>query len=138
MDDIASYRDRHHQAYLARRNMANAAASNNQVAGCQNVTDTTMSSSETCATTGSGDVVNIGRDSFAENSASFESIEALGDPLYESSVALARRLQQEMNSMPEHEHDVRRPDDTYQDQILGSESDDAELQAVIAKSLIEM
>lgn len=73
-----------------------------------------------------------------------------GDPEYESSIELAKKLQEEFDrhasqEADEHTQGVRRPDESYTECLLpdvpqGSQFDqsDVDLQRAIAKSLIDM
>ncbi|GBE61341.1 Ubx5, putative [Babesia ovata] len=127
----------HHQAYLARKNAGEKAKTHETqnehpaAAGDSGIATPVQHTQETVSY-GEPTVV---KDEFPQG---YDNMEYEGDPMYESSVALARRLQEELNRPAPPREEVRAPDSTYQERMLGPEIDDDELQAAIAKSLIDM
>ncbi|ORM40426.1 uncharacterized protein BXIN_2145 [Babesia sp. Xinjiang] len=140
MDEIHLYRNKHHQAYLQRKN---AAAQSNTQSTASQVQPTPIRNTELPPEPVNNDDVAVNAADFlkevdVQDYGSYEAFCNEGDPRYESSVALARSLQEELNAHMSHDDHVRAPDDTYQECMIASDAEDNELQAAIAKSLIEM
>lgn len=139
MDEISSYRTRHHQAYLARKNVRDASSSSNRTIEESKESEPAVAHEEVTAPAEiKDDAAAAVYDTILEDQ---QLLEATGDPLYEDSLALARSLQGEIDReemRQEEDSGVRNPDSVFEEQIIGDDFDDAELQAAIAKSLIEM
>ncbi|GIX64123.1 uncharacterized protein BcabD6B2_35580 [Babesia caballi] len=139
MDEMESYRNRHHQAYLSRKKAAGEPAGENssvpQAAPAE--ADTAVPPRPAVSTAAAAPQVEeeLFGSSVSGDVEGFEGAEHEGDPLYESSVALARSLQEELNRQSPRvgsAEEVRAPDSLYQDRMIPVESEDAELQAAIA------
>ncbi|GFE55754.1 Saccharopine dehydrogenase, putative [Babesia ovis] len=137
MDEINSYRNRHHKAYLERKGAAvqsatSGTADTEPALGNPTVVEPPVTEPLAHNVEEYIDDLNI------KAVGSLDAMEQHGDPLYESSVALARSLQEELNAPSARGEHTRDPDEVYQERIMPSEAEDAELQAAIAQSLIEM
>ncbi|CDR95478.1 hypothetical protein, conserved [Babesia bigemina] len=137
MDEIESYRNRHHQAYLARKSAdekAQARETHSQRPAPAADCGITPPAQQPHQTVGYGEQPVVK----GEIPQGYDYMDYEGDPMYESSVALARRLQEELNGPQPQRDEVRPPDSVYQERMISSENEDDDLQAAIAKSLIDM